>query len=311
VALGRALVALRRERGWTVEEAAGRFGVEPAFVRRIEAGRTNPSLAVIVSIAKAYGVPLQALLRDPGPDADGSPVEGRRHETSARAAALGALAAGVAHDVNNMLAVVLTFADVLAERLAPGTTEASALEDLLVAARRASNLIRQWLSIGRRGRARPQRLDLGVVFDGIAPMLRILAGGDAEVRIVAAAGLWPVRADRGRVEEILMNLVTNARDAMGGAGTVYVDSANVETAAGPQVVLRVRDSGLGMDETTMARIFEPFFTTKEPEKGSGVGLAVVKGLVEEMGGTIHVTSEPGKGSTFCVYLAREEENGSP
>jgi len=232
-------------------------------------------------------------------------------DAAARADGTTVLDACVAHDVNNMLAVVLACADVLARHIPPDTIAAGTLRDLHIAAERATDLIRQWMSVGRRDHPRPQRLDLAAVVDEIAPILRILAGREADLHVVAAEGLWPVRADRGRVAEIVMNLVTNARDAIDGSGTVHVDSANVDIATGPHVLLRVRDSGRGMDGATMARVFEPFFTTKERGKGSGLGLAIVRALVDEMGGVVRVTSHPGEGSTFNVYLPRDGDSESP
>ena len=227
-------------------------------------------------------------------------------DASERATAIGVLAAGVAHDVNNMLSVVLTYAEVLGQRLEPGTPEASELHELRVAAQRAADLVRQLLSVGRRAPARPERLDLGAVVGGIERMLRILVGQRVDVRIGATGDLWPIHADRARVEEIAINLVTNARDAMDGVGRLSIETGNIELPAGPHVVLSVSDSGRGMDDATLARIFEPFFTTRECGKGSGLGLAVVAALVEELGGTIGVTSAVGKGTTFRVCLPRDD-----
>jgi signal transduction histidine kinase len=220
-----------------------------------------------------------------------------------RDAAIGAVAAGVAHDVSNMLLVVLGSAEMLERRLGASAASMHELTEIRSAAQRASELVRQMLALGRRGEARPERLDLADVIARIERMLCILAGPDIDVQIARCPEVNPIVGDRARVEEIVVNLVTNARDAMDGApGAILIQIDNVERAGAAHVLLGVKDSGVGMDEATKARIFEPFFTTKDRGDGSGLGLSVVAGLVEEIGGAIEVSSTPGGGTVFRVYF---------
>jgi signal transduction histidine kinase/CheY-like chemotaxis protein len=231
--------------------------------------------------------------------------------------AVGRLAAGVAHDFNNLLTAVLADAELLAQALpSEGVLRESALE-IQTAAQRAALLTRQLLAFGRRQAAQPQVLDLDEVVGAMERMLRRLIGEDVELVTARAPGLWRVRADPGQIEQVIVNLAVNARDAMPDGGRLTLETANVErgpasdagAAARPCVRLAVRDTGTGMTAEVRAHLFEPFFTTKAPGKGTGLGLSTVYGIVKQCGGEVSVTSEPEKGSVFEVYLPRVEAAG--
>jgi len=228
--------------------------------------------------------------------------------------AIGLLAGGVAHDFNNLLTVITASARFAREAL---RTDLHVLEDLAAidgAAGRAAQLTRQLLAFSRKQLLRPQRLDVDDVVRRVAPLLRRLIGEDIEVLAIPTPALPPVLADAGQLEQVLINLAINARDAMPQGGrlvlgtrcvTVTPEEAahrGVAIAPGPYVRLTVRDTGSGMDERTLGRVFEPFFTTKEPGKGTGLGLSTVYGIVKQSGGFVWVTSVPGAGTTFEIDL---------
>jgi PAS domain S-box-containing protein len=247
-------------------------------------------------------------------------TEQRQTEDQLRAAqrmeAIGRLAGGIAHDFNNVLTVVINHAEFAMEEVGKSAPVRANLIEIRKAAGRAADLTRQLLAFGRKQMLRPQVLDLGKIVGGMEGMLRRLLGEDIEVSVVLAPGLAKVMADPGQVEQVVMNLAVNARDAMPKGGkltieTVCVDldeayaSQHAEVKPGPYVMLSVTDTGCGMDEQTRARLFEPFFTTKRTGKGTGLGLATVYGIVQQSGGSIWVDSEPDKGTTFEVYFPRE------
>lgn len=237
--------------------------------------------------------------------------------------AVGRLAGGLAHDFNNLLTIVLGRADSLLEGVvahsdaAPGPAElATGLQEIRDAAHRASGLIGQLLAIGRRGTPEPQSIDLNAAIREFTPLLERLAGADTTFEVDLDPELWRLRADPVQVEQILMNLVVNARDALDNAGRIAVTTRNVQVGgpgggappllvAGEYVLLAVHDDGRGMDEETVARIFEPFFTTRT--EGSGLGLASVYAIVHENGGGVSVESRPALGTTFRVYLPRADD----
>jgi len=227
--------------------------------------------------------------------------------------AIGLLAGGVAHDFNNLLTTVVALSEVVREEL-PG--DHPARDDLLEirrAGERAAQLTQHLLAFSRRQMIQPRPLDLNDVVRGLEPLLVRMLGVGIACEIHAASGIAPVLADPAQLEQVLVNLVINARDAMDGSGTVRVETAMVtvespqvagvpEVVPGPFVRLRVRDTGSGMDEATRQRIFEPFFTTKPPGKGTGLGLSTVYGIVRQNGGFVEVDSAPGAGTEFRLYF---------
>jgi two-component system, cell cycle sensor histidine kinase and response regulator CckA len=245
-----------------------------------------------------------------------------RLRQSQKMEAVGRLAGGVAHDFNNMLAVINGYTELLLNRLPAGDASRASLEEVRKAGERAAGLTRQLLAFSRKQVLSPQVLDLNEVVTGIHRMLRRLIGEDIELVTVPEAALGQVRADPGQIEQVLMNLIVNARDAMPQGGRLTVRTQNVildellsrvspELSPGPYVLLSVSDTGVGMDRETQSHIFEPFFTTKEVGKGTGLGLATVYGIVQQSGGHIRVLSEPGEGATFEIYLPRVDDVLSP
>ena len=228
---------------------------------------------------------------------------------------VGQLAAGVAHDFNNLLTVINATADLAAVDLPAGDPMREACEAILEAGTRAAALTQQLLAFGRKQILQPTVLDLDAIVAHVAPMLRRLLGSQIKVVVRTTEGLGRVRADPVQMDQIVLNLSINGRDAMPRGGTLTLQTGNVELDAsytrthqgvqpGPYVMLAVSDTGTGMDEATRERMFEPFFTTKGPGKGSGLGLATVYGIVKQSGGDIWCYSEPGKGTTLKVYLPR-------
>lgn len=227
--------------------------------------------------------------------------------------AVGTLAGGIAHDFNNALTVIIGFGEVLKRRIANDPKSVSDLDHILGSAERASVLTRQLLSFARRQLIEPVNLDLNQVVTDLEKLLRKVTREDIEIKAIPAESPVTIRADRGQVEQVLMNLSLNARDAMPGGGHLIIETEVTSLGeeylkqypymkAGRYAVLSISDTGVGMDEKTRERVFEPFFTTKGPDKGTGLGLAVVYGIVKQHNGFIHLYSEPGKGSTFRVYF---------
>jgi PAS domain S-box-containing protein len=231
-----------------------------------------------------------------------------------RVDALGRLAGGIAHDFNNLLTVILTSAAVLKLRF-PSAEPQDDLQAIEGSAQKAAELTRQLLAFSRKQVQRPRVLDLGQCVEGTQKLLRRLL--PEEIRVVFRRGPTPIRvkADPGQIEQVVINLAVNARDAMpnGGTLTISTSEGSIEPALGTSgpvtrcAILRVTDNGLGMDEATCERVFEPFFTTKPFGQGTGLGLATVHGIVTQSGGTIRVESEPGRGATFEIRLPLSEE----
>jgi two-component system, cell cycle sensor histidine kinase and response regulator CckA len=231
--------------------------------------------------------------------------------------AVGQLAGGIAHDFNNLLGVITGYGELAQRALSPGHRAHSRVSEILKAADRAAGLTRQLLAFSRRQVVQPKRLDLKEVVHALEPMMKRILGEDVRLVTWFAPDDVIVNADPGQLEQIVMNLAINARDAMprGGRLTVHTARARLDEAfvrshpgarAGAYALLEVSDVGTGMDPGILARIFEPFFTTKEVGRGTGLGLATVYGIVKQNGGCIDVESAPGAGSTFKVYLPEAE-----
>jgi two-component system cell cycle sensor histidine kinase/response regulator CckA len=231
--------------------------------------------------------------------------------------ALGTLAAGIAHDFNNLLNVINGYSEMALMRLDTNHPIFESLGEILKSGERAAGLTRQLLAYSRKQVLSPKLWNLNDIVRDVETMLKRLIGEGVTMRTTLGPEVGKVRADRGQVEQILMNLVVNARDAMPMGGLLSVETANRELdqefcsahpgmSAGPYVMLAVMDNGTGMTEEVKAKLFEPFFTTKEIGKGTGLGLAVVHGIVNQSGGGIAVESELGKGTAFRIYLPRAE-----
>ena len=230
--------------------------------------------------------------------------------------AVGRLAGGIAHDFNNLLTVITSYSDLLLEDLGKDDPKRDDVEQVRKAAEGAAALTRQLLAFSRQQVVEPRVLSLNTVVESLQKILRRVIGEDVQLATSLAPNLGSVRADVGQLEQVLMNLAVNARDAMPTGGKLTIETANAEhdpdyasreSASGRRfVMLAVTDTGCGMDEATKARIFEPFFTTKAPGKGTGLGLATVYGIVTQWGGFIWVYSEPGHGTSFKIYLPEVE-----
>jgi signal transduction histidine kinase/ActR/RegA family two-component response regulator len=212
--------------------------------------------------------------------------------------AIGTLAGGIAHDFNNLITVISGYTQLALMRAERESRAADDLRQVVEAADRAANLTHQLLAFSRKQVLQPTVLDLGEVVNGIAPMLRRIIGEQVELRLDGETPLARIRADKGQLEQVLLNLAVNARDAMPNGGSVTIATKNLDRA----VSLVVSDTGLGMSDEIRDRVFEPFFTTKDPGKGTGLGLSTVYGIVNQSGGTITVDSALGRGTTFTITL---------
>jgi CheY-like chemotaxis protein len=218
--------------------------------------------------------------------------------------AVGALAGGIAHDFNNILTVILSLGSVMADALPEGSAVRADLDEIVATARRAEGLTRQILAFARQQVTDPVDLDLNATIAGATKLLERLIGEHIAVKLSLASALPHVHADPRQIDQILMNLAVNARDAMPGGGTLAISTFALPPVEGgpPRVELVVRDTGCGMDPATRARAFEPFFTTKAPGRGTGLGLAVVQGIVQQCGGTASLDSSPGRGTVVRIVL---------
>lgn len=243
-------------------------------------------------------------------------LESQLHQAQ-KMEAVGQLAGGVAHDFNNILQAMIGYGTLLSEGIPQEDERHEFIEEILGGAERASVLTRQLLAFSRRQVLEMENLDPNDVVNGVMKMIRRVISEDIEMKVMEGCGLGTIHADRGQMEQVLLNLCVNARDAMPKGGVLSIETEDVFmddaycavhawAAPGRYVLLRVADTGCGMDSETQSRIFEPFFTTKEPGKGTGLGLATVYGIVRQHQGMIQVYSEPGKGSVFKVYLPTVE-----
>jgi PAS domain S-box-containing protein len=336
--------AAERMTGWTEGEAIGmRLPIVPeekmsefqALLGRARGG--EPLSGVEVRRQKKDGSPIDvSIWTSPLRDRRGevtaimavlADVTGRRQmeealrnseeqlRQSQKMEAIGLLAGGIAHDFNNLLTAIRGYSDLLLQRLDGGSQMRRDVEEIRKAGERAASLTRQLLAFSRKQVLQPKVLDLNAVVAGMDNMLRRLIGEDIDLVAVLKPGLWNVRADPCQVEQVVMNLAVNARDAMPRGGKVTIEIANVEldgpyvrrhavVMPGPYVMLAISDTGTGMDEVTKSRLFEPFYTTKDKGKGTGLGLSTVYGIVKQSGGYIWAYSELGKGTAFKVYFPR-------
>jgi signal transduction histidine kinase/ActR/RegA family two-component response regulator len=232
--------------------------------------------------------------------------------------AVGMLAGGIAHDFNNLLTIINGYSQLILNALGPTDTHRHSVEQIMKAGERAAALTQQLLAFSRRQVLQPRVVDLNKLVGNASTMLQRLIGEDIELHLDLGTDLGRVNADPGQIEQVVMNLAVNARDAMPRGGVLIIETANIEfdehyaahhinVKAGSYVRLAVSDNGAGMDEATRARLFEPFFTTKHPGQGTGLGLSTVFGIVRQSGGSLEVYSEPGRGTTVKIYLPRIDQ----
>jgi PAS domain S-box-containing protein len=232
--------------------------------------------------------------------------------------AVGMLAGGVAHDFNNLLTIISGYSQLILNSLKQGDPNHYSAEQILKAGERAATLTQQLLAFSRPQVLQPKVLDLNKLVTGLSTLLRRLIGEDVDLQLVLRPDLGSVSADAGQIEQVLMNLVVNARDAMPKGGTLTIETANVDldesytgrhlvVKPGPYVQIAVSDNGGGMDEVTQSRLFEPFFTTKASGRGTGLGLSTVFGIVKQSGGNLDVYSVPDRGTSVKVYLPRIDQ----
>ncbi len=236
--------------------------------------------------------------------------------------AVGRLAGGVAHDFNNMLTAILSYGDLLLGELPESSPSRADVQEMVKAAEKASDLTRQLLAFSRQQVLRPSRVDLNATIDGLSKMMKRVTSNNIELITRLDRSLWPVTADPGEVERVLTNLVLNSRDAMPHGGRLIIETSNADideeyarthadVVPGKYAMIAVTDTGEGMTREVRERLFEPFFTTKQKGKGTGLGLSSVYGIVKQSGGFVWVYSEPGRGTTFKIYLPRSDSLDRP
>jgi two-component system cell cycle sensor histidine kinase/response regulator CckA len=294
------------------ETSLQRGATQGEATRVIRPDGTTVDIEVSASVIEIAGGPLVlAILRD----VSERNAMAEQLRVAQKMEAVGQLAGGVAHDFNNLLTAILGYSQLLAPELRGNPEHFSAIEEIRKAGERAAGLTRQLLAFSRKQILELRVLDLNEIVHHIQEMLSRLIGEDIQVVMNLDPALSSVRADAGQIEQVIMNLAVNARDAMPRGGQISLETANVELGEtyaqthvpvqpGPYVMLAVSDTGVGMDRETRERIFEPFFTTKEKGHGTGLGLSTVYGIVKQSGGYIWVYSEPGRGTSFKIYLPR-------
>ncbi len=296
------------ERGGWIGELEGRKKTGAVFCSQTEASLVKNNNGAPVCLMGSF---VDVTERNRA-EAENARLEARLMQAQ-KMESIGRLAGGVAHDFNNLLTVINGYSQMLLADPTTGDPVRAKIGEILKAGERAEGLTRQLLAYSRQQTLQPRKLDLSRVVRGMRSMLERLVGEDVQVSAALNAGAESVHADPHQLEQVVMNLAVNARDAMPGGGRLLIETANVEldesfvkthpdVRAGRYVLLAVSDTGIGMDEKTQRRIFEPFFTTKEIGKGTGLGLSMVQGIVVQSGGHIEVYSEPGVGTTFKVYL---------
>ena len=296
--------ALARGDSWTGRLTEGREDGGAAEVDLAIAPLRDAAGSVIGTVEVARDISRERALED-------------QLAQSQRMEAVGRLAGGVAHDFNNILTVISGFTEMAANDLGPDHPVAANLAEILKASDRAANITRALLAFARQAVMQPRPIDLNEVLAGLTPMLNLLVGEDVALSLQPAPDLGAAVADRAQFEQVILNLATNARDAMPKGGKLTISTANVEldaaraarlegATAGPHVRLSVVDTGSGMTRDVLSHAFEPFFTTKARGKGTGLGLSTVIGVVQGSGGVVDVESRPGHGTTFAIYLPRIE-----
>jgi two-component system, cell cycle sensor histidine kinase and response regulator CckA len=318
--------------GWTLQEATGR-PLDEVFQlvgeRSVEDHSKTPDVIVRSQDGTTRQIEFsKAPIRDKANRTTGSVLVFRdvterkllqdQFRQAQKMEGIGRLAGGVAHDFNNLLTVILGYCDLAFTKAVNNINLSADLKEIKSAGERAAVLVSQLLAFSRKQVLQPRVLDLNEIVDSSEKMLRRLIGEDVDLVSNTRSGLGHVQGDPGQIEQIILNLAVNARDAMPEGGKLMIETANVEldenyarthaeVVPGRYVLLAVSDTGHGMDAATQGRIFEPFFTTKELGKGTGLGLSTVFGIVKQSGGHIWLYSEPGKGATFKVYLPIVDE----
>ena len=289
--------------------------------RAIESLKNGATDYVVKDRLGSLAVKVQRALREVDDRAKHKVLEEQLRQAQ-KMEAIGRLAGGVAHDFNNLLTVIGGYTQLMLVRIPPGDELRLDVEQVAKAGERAASLTRQLLAFSRKQVLAPRVLNLNGAVSETTKLLERLIGEDVELVTILAPGLGNVKADPGQVEQVIMNLAVNARDAMPKGGKLTLSTRNVVldesharenpgTQAGPHVLLSVIDTGMGMNRETLSHLFEPFFTTKEQGKGTGLGLSTVYGIVKQSGGSIQVQSEPGRGTTFEVYLPRLDQPVEP
>ncbi len=287
--------------GGQVVAVIAMFGREPL---------TDIALDGFSSIADAIGLHIQGA----AVAASNRSLENQLRQAQ-KMEAVGRLAGGVAHDFNNLLSVILSYSEMVSRELKAGDPMRDDVDEIRTAGTRAAELTRQLLTFSRQQVIEPKVLDIRTVLSSMEKMLQRILGEDVDLVSRSNPALWRVKMDPSSLEQVIMNLVVNARDAMPTGGKLTIEASNVNldetfvrehvgATPGPHVMLAVSDNGMGMDRETQAHIFEPFFTTKDKDKGTGLGLSTVYGIILQSGGIVSVYSEPGRGTSFKVYLPR-------